>query len=175
MIQNSQIHAAIIMDGNGRWATARGLPRLAGHRAGAGAVRRAIESARSLGVGTLTLYAFSVENWKRPRSEVRTLMRLLKEYVRRELENLHRNNIRFRPIGRVHELDESVRRELEHAMGVTSGNTGMLLNVALNYSGRTELVDTVNRLRIRDRVRRVGDVIGEGPVRMKHGGGGWNV
>ena len=139
-------HLAVIMDGNGRWAGLRKLPRVAGHRAGIESVREIVEVSARLRLQVLTLYAFSVENWKRPRSEVRTLMRLLKEYIRRELRNLHRNNIRFRAIGRIHELDASVQRELEHAMDVTSGNTGMLLNVALNYSGRTELVDTVNTL-----------------------------
>ncbi len=140
-------HIAVIMDGNGRWAGLRKLPRVAGHRAGIESVREIVESSARLKIEVLTLYAFSVENWKRPRSEVRTLMRLLKEYIRRELHNLHRNNIRFRAIGRVEELEPTVRRELEHAMEVTSRNTGMLLNVALNYSGRTELVDTFNRLR----------------------------
>ena len=139
-------HLAVIMDGNGRWAKLRKLPRVAGHRAGIESVREIVEVSARLGLQVLTLYAFSVENWKRPRSEVRTLMRLLKEYIRRELHNLHRNNIRFRAIGRIQELDASVRRELEHAMQVTDGNSGMLLNVALNYSGRTELVDTFNRL-----------------------------
>jgi undecaprenyl diphosphate synthase len=110
-------------------------------------VREIVEVSARLGLQALTLYAFSVENWKRPRSEVRTLMRLLKEYIRRELNNLHENNIRFRAIGRIHELDPSVQRQLENAMTVTRNNTGMLLNVALNYSGRTELVDTFNRLR----------------------------
>jgi undecaprenyl diphosphate synthase len=139
-------HLAVIMDGNGRWAGLRKLPRVAGHRAGIESVREIVEVCARLKLQVLTLYAFSVENWKRPRSEVRTLMRLLKEYIRRELTNLHKNNIRFRAIGRVHELDASVRKELENAMEVTAANSGMLLNVALNYSGRTELVDTFNRL-----------------------------
>jgi undecaprenyl diphosphate synthase len=139
-------HLAVIMDGNGRWAGLRKLPRVSGHRAGIESVREIVEVCAILELQALTLYAFSVENWKRPRSEVRTLMRLLKEYIRRELNNLHKNNIRFRAIGRIHELDDSVKAELEHAMEVTSGNSGMLLNVALNYSGRTELVDTFNKL-----------------------------
>ncbi len=139
-------HVAIIMDGNGRWAGKRKLPRVAGHRAGIRAVQDIVESCARLGLEVLTLYAFSVENWKRPRKEVSTLMSLLKEYVRRELDKVHQNHIRFQAIGRIQELDESVRNELQNAMRVTSRNTGMLLNVALNYSGRAELVDTFNRL-----------------------------
>ncbi len=139
-------HVAVIMDGNGRWAGKRSLPRVAGHRAGIGAVHEIIETSARLGIQALTLYAFSVENWKRPQSEVRTLWRLLKEYVRRELDNIHNANIRFRAIGRIGELQESVQAELGRAMEQTSRNTGMLLNVALNYGGRAELVDTFNRL-----------------------------
>ncbi len=139
-------HVAVIMDGNGRWARMRKLPRVAGHRAGIESVREIVETSARLGLEFLTLYAFSVENWKRPRSEVRTLMRLLKEYIRRELENVHGHNIKFRPIGRIQELDASVRKELDRAMQTTSKNTGMVLSVALNYSGRAELVDTINAL-----------------------------
>ncbi len=139
-------HIAVIMDGNGRWAGKRNLPRVAGHRAGIESVHEIVETSARLGLETLTLYAFSVENWKRPRSEVRTLWRLLKEYVRRELENIHDANIRFRTIGRVAGLDESVRIELEKAIEKTRNNTGMVLNVALNYGGRAELVDTFNRI-----------------------------
>src|SRR5215813_7092146 len=104
-------HIAIIMDGNGRWARRRGLPRVAGHRAGIGAVREVVEGSAELGIKVLTLYAFSVENWKRPRSEVTVLMQLLKEYLNKELANIHKNNIRFRTIGRTDELDASVREE----------------------------------------------------------------
>jgi undecaprenyl diphosphate synthase len=139
-------HIAVIMDGNGRWAGKRKLPRVAGHRAGIESVREIVESSSKLGLEVLTLYAFSVENWKRPRTEVRTLMNLLKEYVRLELSNVHKNNIRFQAIGRIQELEESVRTELRRAVHTTKGNTGMLLNVALNYSGRAEIVDTFNRL-----------------------------
>jgi undecaprenyl diphosphate synthase len=139
-------HVAIIMDGNGRWAGMRRLPRVAGHRAGADAVRDVVEASARLGIEVLTLYAFSVENWKRPRTEVRTLMTLLKEYIGRELTAIAGNNIRFRTIGRIHELDASVCRTLQRAIDETSANTGMLLNVALNYGGRAELVDTFNRL-----------------------------
>ena len=139
-------HIAIIMDGNGRWARKRGLPRVAGHRAGINAVREVVEGSADLGIPVLTLYAFSVENWKRPRSEVSTLMALLKEYLNKELENIHKNNIRFRTIGRTDELDPSVKAELEKARSRTSSNTGMIFNVALNYGGRTEIIDAVNRL-----------------------------
>jgi undecaprenyl diphosphate synthase len=139
-------HVAVIMDGNGRWAGMRNLPRVAGHRAGIEAVQDIVESSARLGLEVLTLYAFSTENWKRPRREVRTLMTLLKEFVRRELKNVHKNNVRFQAIGRIHELEESVRAELRRAIRTTKDNTGMLLNVALNYSGRAELVDTFNRL-----------------------------
>jgi undecaprenyl diphosphate synthase len=139
-------HVAVIMDGNGRWAGMRKLPRVAGHRAGIESVRAIVESSARLGLEVLTLYAFSVENWKRPRREVRTLMTLLREYVRSELRDVHQNNIRFQAIGRIQELEESVRSELRRAMRMTRDNTGMRLNVALNYSGRAELVDTFNRL-----------------------------
>jgi undecaprenyl diphosphate synthase len=139
-------HIAIIMDGNGRWARSRGLPRVAGHRAGIKAVREVVEGSAELGILVLTLYAFSVENWKRPSGEVSMLMQLLKEYLNKELDNIHRNNIRFRAIGRTDELDASVQRELEKAMAHTADNTGMVFNVALNYGGRAEIVDAVNRL-----------------------------
>jgi undecaprenyl diphosphate synthase len=139
-------HVAVIMDGNGRWAGIRKLPRVAGHRAGIESVRDIVETSARLGLEVLTLYAFSIENWKRPRTEVRTLMTLLKEYIRRELKNVHKNNIRFQAIGRINELEESVLAELRRAMRLTKNNTGMLLNVALNYSGRAELVDSFNKL-----------------------------
>jgi undecaprenyl diphosphate synthase len=134
------------MDGNGRWARQRRLPRVAGHRAGIDSVREIVEVSARLGLEVLTLYAFSVENWKRPQAEVRTLMSLLKEYIRRELNRLAKGNIRFRAIGRVDELAPSVHRELQRAMEKTGANTGMMLNVALNYGGRAELVDTFNRI-----------------------------
>src|SRR5215470_12823780 len=117
-------HIAIIMDGNGRWARKRGLPRVAGHRAGIQAVRDVVEGSAELGIPVLTLYAFSVENWKRPRSEVSMLMQLLKEYLGKELENIHRNNIRFRTIGRTDELDPTVRAELEKGIARTADNSG---------------------------------------------------
>src|SRR5207247_511993 len=131
------------MDGNGRWARKRGLPRVAGHRAGIGAVREVVEGSAELGISVLTLYAFSVENWKRPRTEVSTLMQLLKEYLSKEIEAIHKNNIRFRTIGRSEELDASVREDLDKGIQRTRNNTGMTFNVALNYGGRAEIVDAV--------------------------------
>ena len=139
-------HIAVIMDGNGRWANMRSLPRVAGHRAGVEPVRTTVETCARLGVGSLTLYAFSVENWKRPRTEVETLWRLLRFYLRRELSRLMRNNIRLRAIGRLDALGGSVRRELDSAIATTSANTGMILNLAINYGGRSEIVDAVNTL-----------------------------
>src|SRR3982751_6132044 len=123
-------HIAIIMDGNGRWARKRGLPRVAGHRAGIGAVREVVEGSADLGIPVLTLYAFSVENWKRPPAEVSMLMQLLKEYLNKELDNIHKNNIRFRTIGRTNELDPSVQEELDKGIRQTRQNTGMIFNVA---------------------------------------------
>src|SRR3989442_8444040 len=139
-------HVAIIMDGNGRWARKRGLPRVAGHKAGTHAVREVVEGCAELHISALTLYAFSVENWKRPRAEVSTLMSLLKEYLVRELETLCKNNIRLRTIGRTDELDETVRHELAKTIADTRQNTGMVLTLALNYGGRAEIIDAVNRI-----------------------------
>lgn len=139
-------HVAIIMDGNGRWAAQRHLPRVEGHRAGIDSVRDVVETSARLGIDVLTLYAFSVENWKRPKTEINTLMMLLKRYIRLELNTLLRNNIRFRVIGRPEELAEDVQHELEIGMRQTVSNTGMLFNIALNYSGRAEIVDAVRRL-----------------------------
>jgi undecaprenyl diphosphate synthase len=138
-------HVAIIMDGNGRWAAKRHLPRVQGHRAGIDAVRSAVETSARLGIGVLTLYAFSVENWKRPKAEVRTLMMLLKRYIRSELRMLLENDIRFNVIGRIHELAPDVRNLLDEAMRKTAGNRAMLFNVALNYGGRAEIVDAARR------------------------------
>jgi len=139
-------HVAVIMDGNGRWAKQRGRPRVEGHRAGVAAVRDTVESAARLGLDHLTLYAFSVENWKRPRAEVWTLMNLLKDYLRRELETLVENDIRFEPIGRWRELDPSVVRALEAAIEATRECRGMRFNIALNYSGRCEVVDACRKI-----------------------------
>ena len=139
------VHVAIIMDGNGRWAAQRHLPRVEGHRAGIDSVRDVVETSARLGIDVLTLYAFSVENWKRPRAEISTLMMLLKRYLRLELSTLHKNNIRFLVIGRQDELSPDVRNELEIGIGQTAANTGMVFNIALNYGGRAEIVDAARR------------------------------
>lgn len=134
-------HVAIIMDGNGRWAAQRGQPRIAGHRAGVEAVRAAVDTGARLGLGALTLYAFSTENWKRPRYEVDALMRMLRKYLRIELDEIHKQNIRFQTIGRIEALAPRVRDEIAKASERTASNTGMVLSVALNYGGRAEIVD----------------------------------
>jgi len=145
-------HIAIIMDGNGRWARTRSLPRVAGHRAGIAAVRDVVETSARLGCQVLTLYAFSLENWKRPRREVDMLMDLLREYLRKELNTLQENNIAFNVIGRVDELGPGIRRELQDGVEATRGNSGLLFNIALSYGGRAEIVDAVNRI-LADRAR----------------------
>jgi undecaprenyl diphosphate synthase len=134
-------HVAIIMDGNGRWAAQRGQPRIAGHRAGVESVRASVDTGARLGLNALTLYAFSTENWKRPRYEVDALMRMLRRYLRIELDEIDRQNIRFQTIGRTQALDASVRVEIARASERTANNTGMVLSVALNYGGRAEIVD----------------------------------
>ncbi len=144
-------HIAIIMDGNGRWARGRGLPRVAGHKAGVRSVRETVESCARLGLRALTLYAFSVENWKRPRAEVETLWRLLRIYLRAELPEMHRHDIRFTAIGRLDALPGFVRKELDSVIASTAANSGLQLNLAINYGGRAELVDAVKQL-IRDGV-----------------------
>ena len=141
-------HIAVIMDGNGRWAARRNQPRIAGHRAGAEAVRATVESAARLGISYLTLYAFSTENWKRPRLEVDALMGLLREFLRKEIRSLKRNNIRFQTIGRERGLESAVSREIDRACRETADNTGMVLTVALNYSGRSEIVEACRELAV---------------------------
>ena len=138
-------HVAIIMDGNGRWAAARHLPRVEGHRAGIEAVRDTVETSARLGISVLTLYAFSVENWKRPDTEISALMGLLKHYLRAELKSLLRNNIRFKVIGQPDRLSPDIRDELQGAEARTAGNTGMRFNIALSYGGRAEIVDAARQ------------------------------
>jgi undecaprenyl diphosphate synthase len=138
-------HVAVIMDGNGRWAAQRHLPRVEGHRAGIEAVRDTVETAARLGLRVLTLYAFSVENWKRPVTEVSTLMLLLKRFLRSELSTLLRNDIRFQVIGRIEALAPDIQDELQQAIARTATNGGMLFNIALNYGGRAEIVDAARR------------------------------
>jgi undecaprenyl diphosphate synthase len=138
-------HVAVIMDGNGRWARVRHLPRVEGHRAGIRAVQTTLETVARLGIPYLTLYAFSTENWKRPRTEVETLMSLLKDYIDRELRRFVDNDLRLRTIGRVDRLEPAVRRRIERAIEATSRCTGTTVQIALNYSGRQELVDAVRQ------------------------------
>ncbi|MDI6704216.1 MAG: isoprenyl transferase [bacterium] len=154
MLDRSRLpkHVAVIMDGNGRWARDRGLPRISGHRAGIEATRRVIEDCRSLGIKILTLFAFSVENWKRPKSEVSALMDLLKKYLRGETHKLIENDIRFKAIGRINGLSDSVQKEITMATQRTKNGKEMMLNVALNYSGRIEIIDAINKI--------IGDVQG---------------
>lgn len=139
-------HVAIIMDGNGRWARKRLRPRSFGHRAGMEALKRTVEACAELGIHILTVYAFSTENWKRPAEEVGALMNLLLEYLSRELDNLHKRNVCIRVMGFVHQLDPAVQRELQRAVELTAANDGLILNVALNYGARAELVNAAKRL-----------------------------
>jgi undecaprenyl diphosphate synthase len=137
-------HVAVIMDGNGRWAQRRHLPRAAGHRSGTQTARTTIETCARLKIEALTLYAFSVENWRRPKTEIDFLMQLLREYLRREMPLIQRNNIRMRFLGRSHELPAAVQQDMCEAVEKTSKNTGMVLCLALNYGGRAELIDAAN-------------------------------
>ncbi len=139
-------HIAIIMDGNGRWARKRNFARIFGHRAGINSVRNTVECCRQLGIHILTLYAFSVENWKRPRHEIEGLWRLLRYYLKRELNNFMKNGIQVAAIGRIESLPEVVQEDLQDVMNQTARNNGMRLNLALNYGGRTELVDAMNAI-----------------------------
>ena len=139
-------HVAIIMDGNGRWAASRGLPRVEGHRRGVEALRRAVRSAHELGIRHLTLYSFSVENWSRPAEEVSDLMNLLRIFIRRDLAELHKSNVRVRVIGERVGLPDDISGLLEEAEGLTRANTGVTLVVAFNYGGRQEIVSAVRRI-----------------------------
>jgi len=138
-------HVAIIMDGNGRWARKRGLPRVAGHRKGVDAVRRIIELSAKLGIQWLTVFAFSSENWRRPPQEVTRLMELFVEALDKDVKELHKNNIRFRVIGDVASLSEKIQQRIERSEAMTASNTGMVFNVALNYGGRWDIVDACRR------------------------------
>jgi len=139
-------HIAIIMDGNGRWAKQRLMNRISGHEKGAGVVRRIVRTCREIGVEILTLYAFSTENWQRPKAEVAALMDLLKRFLTSESKEMHENNIRLNSIGQTHRLPESVRDLLRQNMEMTASNTGMVLNLALSYGGRAEIVDMVKQV-----------------------------
>ncbi|HEX7737564.1 MAG TPA: polyprenyl diphosphate synthase [Ktedonobacteraceae bacterium] len=139
-------HMAIIMDGNGRWATRRHLPRLAGHSAGVAALRRVVEAASDENIEMLSVYAFSTENWGRPKAEVEGLMRLLWETVRSDLENLHRKGVRLRHLGRLHNLAPDIQRAINDMVELTKNNTKIAVNVCFNYGGRAELVDAVRQI-----------------------------
>ncbi len=139
-------HVAVIMDGNGRWAQKRHLPRIAGHRSGTQSARSTIETCARLKIEALTLYAFSVENWRRPKTEIDFLMALLREYLRREMPLIQKNDIRMRFLGRLDELPAGVQKDVREAMEKTAGNKGMVLCVALNYGGRAEIVDAMNAM-----------------------------
>jgi undecaprenyl diphosphate synthase len=139
-------HIAIIMDGNGRWAKARGVPRLMGHRAGRESVREAVKGCVELGVEVLTLYTFSIENWNRPQREIGALMAILRQTLRAERRELKANNVRLQIVGRPADLPGPVRDAIEETQAYLSGSTGLLLNLALSYSGRAEMVDAVRRI-----------------------------
>ena len=139
-------HIAIIMDGNGRWARGRGLPRIAGHREGINSVRDIVTCCREIGIKVLTIYAFSAENWKRPELEVSALMTFLEEYLQRELETLMDNDIRFMTIGQTDKLPRSVQKWIRKVVKETENNSSMVLNIALSYGGRTEIVDAIKHI-----------------------------
>lgn len=139
-------HIAIIMDGNGRWAVQRGLPRLVGHRQGYRTVRRVVKDCADLGVKMVTLYTFSTENWRRPQDETSGLMALIEEAARQELRQMYINGIQVRVIGRMHELPASLQEELQRGMEITAQNNRLVLNLAINYGGRAEIVDAVRAI-----------------------------
>ncbi len=145
-------HVAIIMDGNGRWARSRGLPRLAGHRAGVENLRRIIEASVEFGIAYLTIYAFSTENWERPPAEVQGLMSIVEEVIDSELKELHKNGVQLRHLGRLEQLDPSLQKKVKYAIELTQENHRLVLNVAFNYGGRDEIVHAIRDI-IADGVR----------------------
>jgi undecaprenyl diphosphate synthase len=157
-------HLAIIMDGNGRWAQRRHLPRIAGHRTGVKTARVIIETCSRLHLQCLTLYAFSLENWRRPQAEVQFLMRLLREYLKRELPTIQKNNIRLLFIGRSENLPDAVRADMKESTDATAQNTGMRLILALNYGGRAELVDAFNSMIAQSRANGAGLHVDENTI-----------
>jgi undecaprenyl diphosphate synthase len=144
--KKAPIHVAIIMDGNGRWANKHGLPRIAGHRAGAKAIREVVRTAPEIGIKYLTLYTFSVENWKRPKDEVTSLMELFEERLKEEIDELDENGVRLNVLGRLNELPDSTQNTFIEAMKRTANNKKLTLNVALNYGGRIEILDAIRNL-----------------------------
>ena len=145
-IANMPQHVAVIMDGNGRWAKQRGLPRVEGHRNGVESVRAIVRSAGEVGVKYLTLYAFSVENWNRPKDEVDTLMKYLARFLKNEIGELNRNNVKLDAVGQIWRLPEAVQQQLEKTKAALSKNTGLTLVLALSYGARTEIVEAVREL-----------------------------
>jgi undecaprenyl diphosphate synthase len=143
-------HVAIIMDGNGRWALERGLPRLAGHRAGTENLREVIEACTEFGVEYLTIYAFSTENWKRPKDEIQGLMRIFKTMLDRELTNLHENGVQLRHLGNLEPIDKELQKKVKEAIQLTRDNKTLILNVAFNYGGRDEILQAVKEIMIDD-------------------------
>lgn len=143
---NLPTHVAIIMDGNGRWAKQRGLPRVEGHRQGAESVREVVQAAGELGIKFITLYAFSVENWNRPKDEVDTLMKYLMRFLKKQLSEMNKNNIRLQAIGQIYRLPENVQEQLAKSLQSTARNNGITLTLALSYGGRTEIVDAVRQI-----------------------------
>ncbi|MGI6586835.1 MAG: isoprenyl transferase [Gracilibacteraceae bacterium] len=140
------VHIAIIMDGNGRWAQKKGLPRVRGHKAGMEAIRKTVKCCSDLGIKILTVYAFSTENWKRPQDEVNYLMNLLVEYMRKEVSSLHKNKVKIKLLGEIDILPHQTRREIEEAVKLTKNNKGLQFNIALNYGGRAEILKACKSL-----------------------------
>lgn len=139
-------HVGIIMDGNGRWAREHSMPRLEGHRAGTENIRRVLEACSEFGIKILTIYAFSTENWGRPQAEVRGLMRILEEVIDREVQNLHKNGVKLRHIGQLEGISQRLQRAVRDAIELTKDNDRLILNVAFNYGGRSEILDAMRRL-----------------------------
>ncbi len=144
-------HVAIIMDGNGRWAKKRGLPRVVGHRQGVESVRAVVKTSQKLGIEFLTLYTFSTENWKRPKAEIKTLMNMIEEMLGKETANLHKRNVRINAIGRLDNLYPNAKKVLDNAISLTSKNDGLVLTFCLSYSGRSEITDAVTKIIQKDR------------------------
>lgn len=145
-LQKIPKHVAIIMDGNGRWALEKGLPRLSGHRAGTENLREVIEACAEFGIQYLTIYAFSTENWKRPKEEIQGLMRIFKTMLDRELQNLHENGVQLRHLGRLDQIDKELQEKVREAIELTKDNKTLILNVAFNYGGRDEILQAVKNI-----------------------------
>ncbi|MGB2964063.1 MAG: isoprenyl transferase [Anaerolineales bacterium] len=145
-IQKIPTHLAIIMDGNGRWALEKGLPRISGHRAGTENLREVIEACAEFGIQYLTIYAFSTENWKRPHEEIQGLMKIFKTMLDRELKNLHKNGVQLRHLGRLDRIDQELQQKVREAIELTKDNQTLILNVAFNYGGRDEILQAVRQI-----------------------------